>query len=90
MKKLFSITLLVLSVSAAFAQSGDSTMIIPKPASVEKGTGSFTISAQTKLIAPGVDAKKVADMFNYFLMKKCGFTLKVASAGSNEVMMLLF
>ena len=85
-RKLLALALL-LSTGAAFAQQ-DSTSIIPKPAAVYRGEGQMIISPNTTLVASGADAKKVAEMFNYFLEKKYGFALKIASAAAHNAIAL--
>lgn len=60
----------------AFAQQSDPSAIIPRPASQSIGQGFFVITRQTPIVA-GDDAAGVARLFNYFLYKKYGFTLKV-------------
>jgi len=80
--------LLALTGTTAFAQVTDSTVIIPRPASIQQAAGSFAISAQTKLVAPGADAKKVAGMFNYFFQKKYGFGLNVTNQAANDAIVL--
>ena len=76
-RKLLALALL-LSTGSAFAQQ-DSTSIVPKPAAVHRGEGSMIINQNTAIFAPNAEAKKVAEMFNYFLEKKYGFALKVSS-----------
>jgi len=88
MKKVFFMILPALSGSTAFAQVADSTMIIPRPASVQVAAGSFAISKQTKLVAHSADAKKIAGMFNYFLQKKYGFGLNVTNVAANDAIVL--
>ena len=88
MKKILSIIFLLLSGSMAFAQQTEDVSIIPKPASVEKGTGSFIISKRTNIVAKGADAEKVAGMFNYFLNKKYGFVLKINNTVTTDAIVL--
>ena len=88
MKKTLSIILLLLSGSIAFAQQTNEMSIIPKPASMEKGTGSFTITKHTSIIARGAGAEKVAGMFNYFLNKKYGFVLKINNTAITDAIVL--
>lgn len=88
MKRTLSIILLVLSGNLCFAQQSNEVTIIPRPASVEKGTGSFTITNHTSLVAKGADAEKVAGMLNYFLNKKYGFVLKINNAVSKDAIVL--
>jgi len=81
--------LLVLSGSTAFAQqTEDAITIIPKPVSVEKGLGVFTITQNTNIVAKGTDAEKVAGMFNYFLNKKYGFVLKINNTATKGAIVL--
>jgi hexosaminidase len=77
MKRIYLAICLVLSGSIAFAQQTNDATIVPKPALLEKGIGSFTISKHTNIVAKGTDAMKVAGMFNYFFLKKYGFTLGI-------------
>lgn len=79
---------LALSGSTAFAQVADSTMIIPRPVSVQLQAGSFVINRQTKLVAHSADDKKAAGMFNYFLQKEHGFALKVVNERVNDAIIL--
>jgi hexosaminidase len=88
MKKSLFIIIFLLNVCIAFAQQSDSVMIIPKPASVEKGTGLFTIDNTTGIVAKTGDEVKVAEMFNYFFHKKYGFKLKVSNAIAGHAIIL--
>jgi len=68
---------LALQVSVSFAQQAQEITIIPKPARVEKGPGQFIFTEHMSIVAKGKQAKKIADMFNYFFRKKYGFRLNV-------------
>jgi hexosaminidase len=63
--------------------------IIPRPQSVERHAGSFTLNTSTVLVASGKEARHVADMFNQLLEANYGFTLRVtddaAAAGTRTV-----
>jgi hexosaminidase len=72
-KRITSVLLLLLLSSIAFAQQADEVSIIPKPASVEKGMGSFVLSKRTNIVARGADAEKVAGMFNYSSSQSLNF-----------------
>lgn len=87
MKKLFTAILLLAGVNA-FAQQPDPSLIIPRPASQVMGQGVFTITRQTPVIAENADAQNVARLFNYFLDKKYGFTLKVLSKATPNAILL--
>jgi len=88
MKKLITAVLL-LAGTGAFAQQPDPSVIIPRPASQSIGQGTFTVTRQTPIIASNADAENVARLFNYFLEKKYGFTLKVLSkpAATNAIVL---
>jgi hexosaminidase len=88
MKIYLSIILLILLGHITFAQQTADVIIIPKPASVEKGIGSFIINKYTNIVARGTDAEKVAGMFNYFLNKKYGFVLKINNTVTKNVIVL--
>lgn len=88
MKNFLSLVFLVLFGSTANAQFSNDVTLIPKPAVAEKGTGTFIINKHTKIIAKGNDAKKVAEMFNYFLKKKYGFALMVDNNATNGAIVL--
>jgi len=85
MKNFLPLVFLVLFGSMANAQLANDVTIIPKPAAVQMGTGILKINKNTRIVAKSNDAKKVAELFNYFLNKKYGFVLKVennATAGA--------
>ena len=88
MKKLITAVLL-LAGTGALAQQPDPSVIIPRPASQSIGQGTFTVTRQTPIIASNADAENVARLFNYFLEKKYGFTLKVLSksAATNAIVL---
>ena len=87
-KRIIPVLCLLLLNSIAFAQQVNEISIIPKPASVEKGIGSFIISKRTNIVAKGADAEKVAGMFNYFLNKKYGFVLKINNTVTTDAIVL--
>jgi hexosaminidase len=57
--------------------------IIPKPVSVTRQKGSFTISADTKLVLAGSNLEPCADFLNTYLEKYYGFRLKVQDVKNN-------
>jgi hexosaminidase len=88
-KRIIPVVCLLLLNSMAFAQRAeDAITIVPKPASIQKGIGSFMISKHTSIVAKGADAEKVAGMFNYFLNKKYGFILKINNAAITDAIIL--
>ncbi|NNV55001.1 beta-N-acetylhexosaminidase [Limnovirga soli] len=54
--------------------------IIPQPASLKQGTGSFTISATTKIILAGSGTEKSAAFLNAYLKAYYGFELSTTKA----------
>jgi len=84
----FITTILLLASVKAFAQQSDPSLIIPRPASQTVGQGVFTLNRQTPIVANGTDAQNVARLFNYFLNKKYGFTLKIADKAAANAIVL--
>jgi hexosaminidase len=72
MKKLLLVFLLLSQI--AYSQT---TSIIPQPVSVKPGTGIFTISKKTVLLARDEEDKKTAGLFNDYLQQVYGFRLDV-------------
>jgi hexosaminidase len=87
MRKFVTAILLLASVRA-FAQQPDPSVIIPRPVSQSIGQGVFTVTRQTPIVAGTVDAQSVARIFNYFLDKKYGFTLKVVDKATPNAIVL--
>jgi len=56
--------------------------IIPQPVSVSVKTGSFQITKQTKLVAPGAAEKLAVDFFNDYLQTYYGFKLAVTKTAA--------
>lgn len=78
MKKfaLFAVSLFV--VSMVKAQSGSDFAIIPQPVSLEKNTGNFTLTAQTRIEADkDPDIQRVVKFFTDQVDKATGFKLAV-------------
>ncbi|MGN6181009.1 MAG: beta-N-acetylhexosaminidase, partial [Mucilaginibacter sp.] len=88
MKKLIITILSLASVCSAFAQQSNPSLIIPRPQSQIIGQGVFTITRQTPVVAGSTDARNVAKLFNYFLYKKYGFTLKVVTKPAPNAIVL--
>ncbi|MEO8649557.1 MAG: family 20 glycosylhydrolase [Acidobacteriota bacterium] len=77
MKRFFVAIAVLLSVTSfVFAQSGEIS-IIPQPASVVVGNGSFTINPSTKLYAPSKESRKFAEILNGFLERN--YLIKLAT-----------
>ncbi len=86
MKKIF----LGLIASLLFAPSFSQVSIIPKPASLEMGAGSFTITNATKIVLTGNGLKNQAAFLNDYLQKFYGFKLGVvgkSNAAGNFILL---
>jgi len=88
MKKNLFLFFLIFLGRTAFAQQADEVTIVPKPAFAEKGVGLFIIDQHTNIVAKEPDAQKVAGMFNYFLKKQYGFTLKINNTAITNAVVL--
>lgn len=62
----------------AFAQTGDIN-IIPRPNSVKRMDGQFTLTAKTKIVATDDAGRRSAATLNDLLQRNYGFTLKVTN-----------
>lgn len=61
--------------------------IIPKPQSVERRSGTFTLTRATPIIAVTKGDKNIAALFNSYLGSFYGFTLPVVAKGSRGVIL---
>jgi hexosaminidase len=77
MKKSFICSIVLLLSVTVFSQQGSSVAIIPQPASVQAGEGSFTLSAGTAIAATGEGAGKIAAYLSKKIAVPTGFNLKV-------------
>ena len=73
MKKFILFLLLFTSLSAI---SQTNLNIIPKPVEIKEGSGDFTLTKSTSIIANAAESHN-ADMLNFYLKKLYGFTLAV-------------
>lgn len=88
MKKNLFLFFLILIGGNTFAQQANEVNIVPKPTLAEKGVGQFVIDQRTSIVAKESDAQKVAAIFNYFLKKQYGFTLKINNAAAGSAIVL--
>ena len=58
--------------------------IIPKPVSVTVGVGSFTINANTKIVAKGTECLKSAHFLADYLRSVYGVSVGIVESGSNQ------
>jgi hexosaminidase len=66
---------LLLFTGFVFSQSADIN-IIPKPASVERGSGHFKLDHKTRIVATDEIGRKMAGLLNDLMMKNYGFKLQ--------------
>lgn len=85
MKSLSIVVLFVAVVlsGAAFAQTSN-VNIIPKPNSMTPGSGTFTLSAETRIVARDKEAKALAAILNDAIRSRYGFALKISKKESGE------
>ena len=74
MKKSFICSIVLLLSVTVFSQQGSSVAIIPQPASVQAGEGSFTLSAGTAIAATGEGAGKIAAYLSKKIAVPTGLT----------------
>src|SRR5687768_7027532 len=86
MKKLVPFLLFVLTASVAIARQDNEIAIIPQPVAVEKKTGSFNLSANTRIEIKdnNADVQKVASYFAQYLLRSTGYNLNVQSNASSQ------
>ena len=85
MKKVLILAVLFAIYASAFSQN-KRISIIPQPAVLREGIGTFTIDANTAIVVGTnePEAKKVAAMFNAELKKAAGFSLNIENAPSKK------
>ncbi|CAN5606796.1 hypothetical protein BH18ACI3_BH18ACI3_13790 [soil metagenome] len=71
-----ALTIVAVLVSSAFGQN-DKRNIIPKPALVEAGEGTFSLTKDTRVIARDTAGQRSAAVLNDALKSRFGFSLKV-------------
>src|SRR5215469_3019010 len=62
--------------------------IVPRPASVRYSTGVFILTNRTRILATDAESRRIAGLFNEFLLNQHGMRLKFAtgaSAGDNVI-----
>ena len=83
--KLASIPFLIaVVVSTGFAQKD----VIPKPSAIEPGTGAFSLTKDTNIVAKGTAGRRSAEVLNDALQKRFGFRLKVTKKSQPNTIVL--
>src|SRR6478672_9735952 len=81
-------TLFALLIVASFNSFCQKVSIIPRPVSVEEGTGKFIINQKTMISAADAEDRKAANFFNDYLFKIYGFKLPVNKAKAVKVIQI--
>ena len=72
-------------IAMSTMQSADQTIaVIPKPLTMKKESGSFTLSASTTIVAVDADLKRIAEMLAEQLRVSTGLPLPVEANGSRS------
>lgn len=87
LKQLIVIFAFFISTNIALAQER-SYAIIPKPASIQPGTGVFELDSRSKIVAASDDARKNANLFNDFLWNRYGIRLPVVKEATGKVIVI--
>ncbi len=74
--------LAVLGTTALWAQP--SVSVIPKPNSVQAGTGEFAVNSATLISYDNKDSKRIADLFQEYVNTQYGINLKTAEKKSGK------
>jgi hexosaminidase len=75
--KLISIVVFLFAVVAMSAAQTTMPSIVPKPNSINPGTGTFKLTRKTKIVAADNVTRKMAGIFNDLLKQNYGFQLQV-------------
>lgn len=63
--------------------------IVPRPATVRHSMGSFLLTNRTRIVATDAESRRIAGLFNQFLLDHHGMRLKLAAgiaAGDNVIL----
>src|SRR5262245_23242632 len=67
------------AAAAAFAQAPPSIDIVPRPESLQMRTGRFVIDPETRIVAGDEESRRIARLFNDYLLEQHGLRLKVSA-----------
>ena len=51
--------------------------VVPRPATLESRTGTFLLTGETRLLAADEESRKIATLFNDFLLEQHGLQLQI-------------
>ena len=54
--------------------------VVPRPATLESRTGTFLLTGETRLLAADEESRKIATLFNDFLLEQHGLQLQITGA----------
>ena len=80
------VTIFIFLLVAGFAARSQIN-IVPMPAAVKMGKGSFDLNRNTVIVLEGSGLEKSASFFNIYLQKHFGYKLKIVNkyAGANSI-----
>lgn len=87
MKQILVISFLFLSTIISYAQK---VSIIPQPMELKERTASFTINADTRLVAVGKGDIHIANLFNEYLKNYYGLSLHIVKNSNNDGNKIVF
>src|SRR5215467_3609656 len=64
--------------------------IVPAPVNVKTISGTFTLSERTRIVAADAESRRIADLFNDFLLNNQGFHLKIVTSIPTNATYVLF
>lgn len=82
MRSFLFFLLAVFSITALQAQQ--SVSIVPKPNSIQAGTGEFAVNSATLVSYDNKDSKRIADLFQEYVNTQYGINLKTAEKKSGK------
>jgi hexosaminidase len=80
-RHLMRLALLLTVASLVYAESPalPHLNIVPQPVNVKPSTGTFRLDNQTRIVAVDRESRRIAGLFNDFLLSNHGFHLKIGS-----------
>ncbi|GAA4802279.1 hypothetical protein GCM10023231_34060 [Olivibacter ginsenosidimutans] len=87
LRRLLTLVISCFCLQYAFAQE-PTYALIPKPSSMQAGTGVFTLDAQTKLVANNDSARKNLELFNDFLWSRYQLRLPIVTEAKGKYIQL--
>lgn len=90
-KRSFSLCILILMLTLFMNAKGQSELnIIPKPSQVSPQSVSFKLDFKTVIVANDDETRKIAGIFNDFLLKNYGFKLMAVDTAKQKDNLIIF